>query len=207
MAGASIRSSLPLASTTLVSPTSCSARPRSPSASRKWAARNTRKKRRKKKMITEGRWLALAGALASMHQFRGEDQVHALRFSLRQNFAKRLQRRRMRMSDGYGFSLFARTAQGKLQLLAHRADFGDIVQEWHVAKSGADAQTLRLVVRDGGSGGSAVDVKELVLAQHRHQFVHQPGVRGRLRALMIVHAGHVGNALKPLIHECGHVAR
>src|SRR6266478_1409324 len=113
----------------------------------------------------------------------------------------------MRMPDSDRVTFLASITQRKLQLLAYRAYFRDVIEKGNITESGAHAEALRPVVGDGGRGGTAVDVKQIVFPQHRHQLVHQRRVRRGLRALMIVHASDVWNGLQQTVHQSAHLTR
>jgi len=53
-------------------------------------------------------------------------------------------------------------------MLSHHRAFRDIIEKRNIAKSGAHAEALRRVIGNGGGSGTAVDVEELAIAQHRH---------------------------------------
>src|SRR5271169_7175003 len=109
--------------------------------------------------------------------------MHPARFCLRKNFDQRLQRRRMGMPNGDGFSLILRAAERQLELLAHRGYFGDVVKERNIPETGTYTEALRSVIGNGRCGGAAVHVKEIPLLKNGHKLFHERGVGGGLRAL------------------------
>jgi hypothetical protein len=137
----------------------------------------------------------------------GEDELHALRLRLRQDLTQSLERCVMRVSDGDSFSLFASAAQSQLQLLADGRDFGHIVEEWDIPEAGANAEFLRRFKRHCSRRRTAIDVKEMVVAQDRHEFGHEPRIGGGLRTLVIIDANNAGNILQELPDEYGDLCR
>lgn len=115
-----------------------------------------------------------------------------MRFGIGQNFAQRFQGGRVRMADRNGLIFFARFAQCKAKLAADGADFRNIIEKRNIARRSGDTGAARGIERDGCGGGATVDVKELVIAEHGHEFVHQLDVGGGFRALVIVDAGDAG---------------
>lgn len=142
-----------------------------------------------------------------MDEVGGEDQLHALRPRLRQNLAQGLERGGMWVPDGDSFALFASAAQCQLQLLADGRNFWHIIEEWNIAEAGAHAEFLCRVKRHRGRCCAAIDVKEMAVAQHRHELGHEFGIGRSLRALMIVDAGHAGNILQESLDERGDLRR
>jgi hypothetical protein len=84
----------------------------------------------------------------------------------------------VRMANGNGFSFFLRATKSQLELLAHRGNFRDIVEERDAPKAGADSQSLRGVVSDGSGGGAAVHVEEIPFLKDGHQLFHERGIGG-----------------------------
>ena len=124
-------------------------------------------------------------------QVRGVDQMDALGFSEGEKFAEGTKCLRVRMADGDGLSFLASILGRQLQLAANCADLPNIIEEGNVAKRARNLRGLGYVVGDGGGGGTAVDEKEMVIAEKRHEFGHESRVRGGERALMIVDTGDV----------------
>ena len=107
----------------------------------------------------------------------------------------------MRMADGHGFPFFARTAQGQFELLAHRANLRDVIEKRNIAKRRGNARSLSRFVGHSRRRCAAVNVKEMMVAQHRHQLLHQSRIGSGFRALMIVDAHSAGNVRQKLTHE------
>ena len=109
------------------------------------------------------------------------------------------------MADCDGFPLFASAAHCQLQLLAHGRDFSDIVKEWNVSKGGANPEAPCGIKGYRRRCGPAVYIEETPVTQHRHEFVHELGIRGSLRTLMIVDAHNTGDILQELLDEGAHL--
>src|SRR5438270_9476037 len=107
------------------------------------------------------------------------------------------------MADGYGFSLFPRATQSQSELLTNRAHFLDVIEKRNIAKRRRHPRTLRRFVSDGGRCRATVNVKEMIVAEHRHQLAHQVGIGSGFRALMVVDADGPGNILQKLVEELG----
>jgi len=102
--------------------------------------------------------------------------VHTARFSLRQNFAQSFEGRGVGMPDSDSFSLFLRATESQFELLVHRWDLRDIVEEGDIAEGGRHSQALGGVVGDGRGSRSAVDIKEIPFLKDGHQFFHERGI-------------------------------
>ena len=78
----------------------------------------------------------------------------------------------MRMPDGNSHALFLCIPKSQLKLFANGGNFGDIVEEGDVPKTGADTHALGGVEGYGGCSGTAVHVEQVPLQKHRHQLFH-----------------------------------
>ena len=134
---------------------------------------------------------------SSVHEFRRENQLDAARFEPRNTFGERGDGRGARVADGDGESVAraSRAARSSCLRIASR----DASRRENFARRGGHAGAFGHVVGHGIRVGAAVNKEESALAQRGHQRLHQRGVGGGARALVVVHAGSVRNRFQ---HSC-----
>ena len=97
------------------------------------------------------------------------------------------------MANGDGLAFFPGVLGSEVELTANRSGFLHIIEKRNVAKRAGNAREFGGVIGDRGCGGAAVDEEEIVIAEKRHEFGHEPRVGGGEGALMIIDARDVGH--------------
>jgi hypothetical protein len=122
--------------------------------------------------------------------------VDALGFHLGQELSESAKRFRMRMADGDGLAFLLGVVERKLELLANRGKFLDIIEKRNIAVGAAQAGVLRGVIGDGSGGGAAVNEEEIALTKDGHKVGHERTVGRGTGALVVIDANCVGDVLQ-----------
>ena len=105
------------------------------------------------------------------------------------------------MADGDGLAFFLGVAQSKLELLANRGNFLDIIEKRNIAVGAAKAGILRGVIGDGSGGGAAVNKEEIALTKDGHEVGHKWTVGRGTGALVVIDANRIGDVLQHSVHS------